>query len=82
MSTGFYSIACNQFIPQGPGAPHRPHMPGSDEEDDFVSDATAKTLRLRAISPEPHCGHLTPTVELIVLTSFSKRFLQDLQVYS
>jgi hypothetical protein len=70
-----------QFIPHGPGPPQRPHIPGCEEEG-FDSEATAKTLRLRAVSSEPHSGHLTPALELIVFTSFSNWFLQDLQVYS
>jgi hypothetical protein len=56
-------------------------MPGSDEAG-LDSEATAKTLRLRAVWAEPQSGHLTPALELMDLTSFSNWLLQDLQVYS
>jgi hypothetical protein len=46
------------------------------------SEATAKTLRLREVSADPHSGHLTPSLEPMVFTSFSNWLWQDLQVYS
>jgi hypothetical protein len=70
-----------QFIPQGPGPPHRPHPPDGNVGG-FDSDATANTLKFRAVFPDPHSGHLTLAVELIDFTSVSKLFLQDLHVYS
>jgi hypothetical protein len=56
-------------------------MPGADD-DGFDSEATANTLRFRAVLVDPHSGHFTSSVEVIDLASFSKLFLHDLQVYS
>jgi hypothetical protein len=56
-------------------------MPGAGDEG-LDSDATAKTLRFRAVCPEPHSGHFTFSSEFIDLASFSNWLLQDLQVYS
>jgi hypothetical protein len=72
-----------QFIPHGPGPPHRPHIPGSAAADPFaVSDATAKTLSVRAVFFSPHVGHATGSVLLIDLTSRSNLALQDGHEYS
>jgi hypothetical protein len=56
-------------------------VPGGDDWD-FDSEPTAKTLRLRAVCFDPHLGHSTLAGDDIDFTSFSKLFLQDLQVYS
>jgi hypothetical protein len=56
-------------------------VPGGDDWD-FDSEPTAKTLRLRAVSFDPHLGHSTLPVDNIDFTSRSKLLLQDLQVYS
>jgi len=45
-------------------------------------DPTANTLSVRAVWFEPHLGQATGAAEVIDFTSFSKLFLQDLQVYS
>jgi hypothetical protein len=51
--------------------------------EDFADSApTANTLRVRLVRFEPHLGQLTSAADVIDLTSFSKWFLQDEQVYS
>jgi hypothetical protein len=57
-------------------------MPGSGVEDFPDSDATAKTLRLRDVSLEPHLGQSIFSELDIDLTNRSKRVSHDLQVYS
>jgi hypothetical protein len=72
----------NQFIPQGPGPPQRPHIPAGAGEL-FPSElATANTLKVREVCFEPHSGQFTLSAPDIVFTSCSKCFLQDLHVYS
>jgi hypothetical protein len=81
LSRLFLLVWFGQFIAQGPGPPHRPQ--GADGVADLADSApTAKTLSARAVCIEPHLGHFTSPVEVIDLASFSKRFLQDLQLYS
>jgi hypothetical protein len=57
-------------------------MPGGISGLDADCDPTAKTLRARNVSFDPHLGHLTASSDVIDFTSFSKSVLQDLQVYS
>ena len=77
-------LTCLLHIPHDPGAPpQRPHMGASDAPELFgPAELTAKTLRLRAVSGEPHCGHLNFGSPLIVRTSCSNFPLHDWQVYS
>jgi hypothetical protein len=71
-----------QFIPQGPGPPHLPHMLGGTSGLDADCEPTAKTLNERVVCFEPHLGHSMAWLEVIDFISFSKSVLQDLQVYS
>ena len=71
------------YMPQGPGPPQRPHMPGGDEDlflDD--SDATAKTLSSREVFVEPHLGQGCFSSLFETATSFSNFVSQLLQMYS
>jgi hypothetical protein len=45
-------------------------------------ELTANTLRLRAVSGDPHPGHFTFAPPLIVRARCSNLFLHDPQVYS
>jgi hypothetical protein len=73
-----------QFIPQGPGPPQRPHIPGSAPPDDFPLDSapTANTLNSRLVCDEPHLGQTTFVSPLIDFTSCSNRAEHFLQAYS
>jgi hypothetical protein len=84
---------CSQPPPQGPGPPHRPHIPaGADEADDAIDDfpadsaPTANMLNARAVCAEPHDGHFTVVWELvwelIVRCNCSNFASHALQVYS
>jgi hypothetical protein len=78
-------IPIGQPIAHGPGPPHRPHIGASDGADDFDDDPsapTANTLRARVVFVEPHPGHFTGPVAVIVRARWSKVFSQDLHVYS
>jgi hypothetical protein len=60
-------------------------MPGAAEDDALpdCSAPTAKTLSMRAVWVEPHCGHGTNwSCWLMLRTSRSNLLLQLLQVYS
>jgi hypothetical protein len=57
-------------------------MPGSADADFELSEATAKTLRLRKVCFEPHFGQSIFSELDIDFTSRSKRLLHDLHVYS
>lgn len=72
-----------QSIAHDPGAfPHRPHD-GASEPPPPVAELTAKTLRLRAVSFDPHCGHFCRSSDaLIERTSCSNFPLHEEQVYS
>jgi hypothetical protein len=70
---------------QGPGPPHRPHMPGAGDDvdlDEAPSAPTANTLSARAVLLDPHDGHFTFWAVVIERTSCSKFLSHDLQVYS
>ena len=72
-------------IAHDPGAPpQRPHIGASDAPPPLFGPAelTAKTLRLRAASGDPHLGHFAFSPPLIVRTSCSNFALHDPQVYS
>jgi hypothetical protein len=68
----------------GPGPPHRPHIGGPSPADfDPPSDDTAaNTLSARAVSPDPHFGHATGSVDDIERTSFSNLVPHGLHWYS
>ena len=63
------------------GPPQRPQVGGVDADFPF-SPATAKTLIARAVFAAPQCGHFALLSPLIVRSNCSKRFSQDLHVYS
>ena len=78
------SRGVDQSIAHDPGGPpQRPHMGTSSPPEDFpAAELTAKTLSERAVSSEPHEGHLNFGSPLIERTSCSNFASQDLQVYS
>jgi hypothetical protein len=70
---------------QGPGPPHRPHIPGAGAEaaaEDLPEAPAAKTLSARAVLVELHCGHFTVACWLIVRCNCSNFPPHDWQVYS
>jgi hypothetical protein len=57
-------------------------MGASDAPPFGDAELTAKTLRLRAVFADPHCGHFTFAPPLMLRTSCSNFPLHDWQVYS
>src|SRR5205085_7579399 len=76
--------ALARYIEQEPGGPPQRPQVGTDveEADLLLSDATAKTLRDRAVLADPHCGHFALTSPLIVRCSCSHFAWHFSQVYS
>jgi hypothetical protein len=70
-------------MPQGPGPPQRPHMPGADSAGFPPTAApTANTLSDLAVFFEAHFGQETDSLEFIDFASFSNFVLQSWQLYS
>jgi hypothetical protein len=77
------SFVERQFIPQGPGPPQRPHMPGAADSEDLLDSApTANTLSARLVFFDPHLGHSTGSRLDIDFTSRSNFSSHDGQEYS
>jgi hypothetical protein len=70
---------------QGPGPPHRPHIPGALDDAALFpppSAPTAKTLSARAVFVDPHDGHFAFTSFVIDRCNCSNFASQLLHVYS